>query len=359
MKAIVAFLMAAAAMVASAATWPLDRQKSSVTFAVTKLHMERVTGTFDDFDGEVQYDPAVPERASIRWRVRVGSVKTGATQRDRNLQTADFFDAERFPELTFASRTVRRLPDGRMIVHGDITIRGVTMPISVEARPLGANAFESSFRLDRLDFGVGGDIAMKHAVSREVDIHLVAAIQASMASASSVDSDWLQRWERAQQQRPAVIGSTARIAPAGEPGTPLVIHGRVVQADGKTPAAGVTVFAYHTDHTGRYNAPGAEGWRLQGWTKTDARGHFEFVTIRPASYPDRRVPAHIHMTIEGPGLPRRSTEGVLFAGDPFLSEKEKHDSEASGEFGNVRPVIIRDGVQHVDLNVRIADSHQF
>ena len=120
MKAIVAFLVAATAMVASAATWPLDREKSSVTFEVTKLHMEHVIGRFEDFDGDVQYDPAAPERASIRWRVRVASVKTGATQRDRNLQTEAFFDAARFPELTFVSRTVRRLPDGRLIIHGNI-----------------------------------------------------------------------------------------------------------------------------------------------------------------------------------------------------------------------------------------------
>ena len=191
---------------------------------------------------------------------------------------------------------------------------------------------------------------------RSIAVILISVIT---ASASAQDSDWVQKWERAQRQRPAVLGSTARIAGVGEPGTPLVIHGRVVQADGKTPAAGVIVFAYHTDHTGRYNAPGAEGWRLQGWTRTDARGGFEFVTIRPASYPNRRVPAHIHMTIEGPGLPRRTTEGVLFAGDAFLSEKEKHDSEVSGEFGNVRPVITRDGAQHVDLRVRIAESHRF
>src|ERR1041385_429287 len=171
-----------------------------------------------------------------------------------------------------------------------------------------------------------------------------------MASASSsVDSDWLQMWERAQRQRPNVIGSTPPIAPVGEPGTPLVIQGRVVQAAGKTPAAGATVFAYHTNHTGRYNAPGTDSWRLQGWAKTDARGRFEFATIRPASYPNRRIPAHVHMTIEGPGLPRRSIHELLFAGDPFLS----------GHESNVRPVTTRNGMQHVELNVRIADSNRF
>ncbi|HET7712608.1 MAG TPA: hypothetical protein VFL80_11815 [Thermoanaerobaculia bacterium] len=160
-------------------------------------------------------------------------------------------------------------------------------------------------------------------------------------------------WEAAQKERPAALGSVARIAPASEPGLPLVIHGRVLKADGRTPAPGVIVFAYHTDQNGVYDKPGSRSWSLRGWAKSDAQGRFEFRTIRPGSYPGRRIAAHVHFTMEGPGLPRRSSHALEFLDDPFLSAAEKKKSADAGIFGGIRPVTTRGGVQHVDLNLRI------
>src|SRR4051812_25257808 len=121
----------------------------------------------------------------------------------------------------------------------------------------------------------------------------------------AADTVWVQTWESAQKERPKNVPSASRIAPASEPGTPLVVHGRVLQSDGKTPAPGVVVFAYQTDNTGLYNHTGGRGWRVHGWAKSDAQGRFEFTTIRPAAYPGRRIAAHIHLTIDSPSLPRR------------------------------------------------------
>ncbi|HYC88394.1 MAG TPA: hypothetical protein VEO54_04215 [Thermoanaerobaculia bacterium] len=179
------------------------------------------------------------------------------------------------------------------------------------------------------------------------------------ACAQAQDADWLRMWEGAQRQRPRTIGATSRIAPPNEPGTPLVIHGRVFARDGRTPARDVTVFAYQTDHTGVYNAPGASGWRLQGWARTDAEGRFTFQTIRPASYPSGRNPQHVHLTIEGPNLPRRWTPELHFLDDPFVSEADKRESQSLGAFGPVRPVTTRNGTQHVDFHIRIADEGRF
>ena len=159
------------------------------------------------------------------------------------------------------------------------------------------------------------------------------------------DTDWVRMWESAQRGRPASVASKARIAPADEPGTPLVVHGRVIKND-NTPAPGVVVFAYHTDRTGVYNRDGARGWRLYGWAKSDRDGRFEFTTIRPGSYPGGRNPAHIHLTIDAPGLPRRSVEEIQFADDPLMG-------------GKGLPVALRDGVQHVDYTIRIAPEHVF
>jgi protocatechuate 3,4-dioxygenase beta subunit len=169
------------------------------------------------------------------------------------------------------------------------------------------------------------------------------------------DVEFLRALERAQLDRPRVLTANARIAPATEPGIPLVIHGRVFRHDGRTPAPDVIVFAYHTDATGRYDVPsaGPHSWRLRGWARTDADGRFEFATIRPAPYPNRNVAAHVHISLDGPGIPRQDA-GLLFEGDPFLTAAEQQDSAKAGVFGSVRPVEVRDGVQHVTLNIQLA-----
>src|SRR5262245_35963082 len=167
-------------------------------------------------------------------------------------------------------------------------------------------------------------------------------------AAWAVDVEYEQALERVQRARPLQLSEKGRIAPAGEPGTPFVIHGRVFRKDGRTPAPDIIVFAYHTDATGHYDAPssGPHSWRLRGWVKTDADGRFEFTTIRPAPYPNRHTAAHVHIVLEGPGVPRQS-KGLLFEGDPLLTAAERQESTRAGRFGEIRPVETRAGVQHV------------
>ena len=75
-------------------------------------------------------------------------------------------------------------------------------------------------------------------------------------------------------------------------------------------------------------------------------------TIRPAPYPSRNAAAHVHLVIEGPGVPRQFG-GLLFEGDPLLTAAERRESATAGRFGMVRPVETRAGVQHVSLQIRI------
>ena len=91
----------------------------------------------------------------------------------------------------------------------------------------------------------------------------------------------------------------SRIAPLDEPGTPLVIHGRVLAQDTRTPVPDAVVFAYHTDRDGLYDNPGSppHSWRLRGWSRTDREGRFEFETMRPGPYPASRVAAHVHFVV--------------------------------------------------------------
>lgn len=156
----------------------LDPARSYVGFTVTKLGFEDVTGTFKDFDVDLRYDPERPDRSSVRWRVRVASVKTDASNRDRSLQSVEYFDAARHPELTFESRHVRPLEDGRFEVDGDMTIRGQTRPLTIVVqRTADGGGFETRFELDRYDFGVAGGRVMGRLIGRTVRVHLVAAMK--------------------------------------------------------------------------------------------------------------------------------------------------------------------------------------
>src|ERR1044071_7014008 len=90
------------------------------------------------------------------------------------------------------------------------------------------------------------------------------------------------------------------IASASEPGEPFEMSGHIYRRDGKTPAPNVILYVYHTDATGYYTpAQGATGnarhhGHLRGWMKTNERGEYRFTTIKPAPYPNRNIPAHIH-----------------------------------------------------------------
>lgn len=102
-----------------------------------------------------------------------------------------------------------------------------------------------------------------------------------------------------QGERPWKI----RITDAKEPGTPMIVAGRVVDK-GKKPLAGVKVYVYHTDAAGLYHKPGQQGNRLSGTMWTNSEGKFEFRTIRPAPYPGGKNGEHFHFELSGGGLPK-------------------------------------------------------
>ena len=156
-----------------AGTWRLDPARSVVQFTVTKLGFEDVTGTFRDFAGVVRYDPANPPDSSVEWSVQVGSVKTDASNRDRSLQSVEYFDAVRHPEMTFRSERIRPLQNGRLQVDGAVTIKGRTRPLSIVVEPL-EGGFETRFELNRYDFDVVGGSVMGRLIGRTVRVRLVA-----------------------------------------------------------------------------------------------------------------------------------------------------------------------------------------
>jgi len=169
---------------ADAAEWPIDRAHSRVTFTVTKWGFVEVEGRFLDFAGRILYDPARPDASRVDWRVRVASVETGAANRDKSLQDADYFDAAHYPELRFTSERVRPLPADQIEVQGTLTMRGQSRPLTIRATCGGIHMvpdegtfeiFQTEFTVNRYDFGIKGGALLGPAISKEVHVKIIAA----------------------------------------------------------------------------------------------------------------------------------------------------------------------------------------
>lgn len=165
------------------------------------------------------------------------------------------------------------------------------------------------------------------------------------------------------QGLPDTLKATARIAPSGEPGEPMRIAGTVYDRSGQ-PAPGIIIYAYHTDARGIY-PPNArfEGQaayrhgRLRGWAETDERGRYRFETIRPASYPDSDIPAHVHMHLIEPGCCTYYIPSIRFADDPFLSREDlKRLHESHGGRALARPSRNDDGVWVVTRDIVLGEG---
>jgi len=172
---------------AASTGWPIDKAHSRVTFTVTKWGFVEVEGRFHEFSGAIVFDERHPERSRIDWRVRVDSVETGAPNRDKALQSAEYFDAARFPEMQFTSTAVTPRGDGRINVQGQMTIRGKTRPLTIDATYGGTHPvpnegtyaiFQTEFTLDRYDYDVVGGSVLGPAISRDVHVKLIVAARA-------------------------------------------------------------------------------------------------------------------------------------------------------------------------------------
>ncbi|MBB6326459.1 protocatechuate 3,4-dioxygenase beta subunit [Algoriphagus iocasae] len=125
----------------------------------------------------------------------------------------------------------------------------------------------------------------------------------------------------------------------------LKITGQVFQNDGKSPAYEVLIYIYHTNRQGVYQTKGEEkGWAkrhgfIRGWVKTDGEGKYTFYTFRPAAYPSRDEPEHIHITVKEPGKSEYYLDEFVFSDDPLLTDERKINLENRGGTGIVKPTL--------------------
>lgn len=150
-------VLAAAAPV----TYKVDPDHSGVGFTVRHF-VTNVPGRFKDFDGTIKYDKQNPAASSVEFTIQTASIDTANTDRDGHLKSADFFDVEKFPTMSFTSTGVKAQDADTLEVTGDLTIHGVTKKVTIPVEVLGTMpmpkgekaGFETSFTVNRKDYGI-------------------------------------------------------------------------------------------------------------------------------------------------------------------------------------------------------------
>ena len=138
---------------------------------------------------------------------------------------------------------------------------------------------------------------------------------------------------------PQQLSWQTAIASASEPGERLEISGIIYQIDGRTPAPDIILYLYQTDASGYYSpAPNTTAFtrrhgHLRGWLKTNERGEYKFTTIKPAPYPNRDIPAHIHPTVKEPDKNEYYIDDYEFDDDPLLTQRHRSQRPNRGASG--------------------------
>ena len=171
------------AQLAFAATYQVDPVHSQVEFTVDHLMVFKVSGSFNDYQGEIIADPATRSIESATAAIKVASIDTREPKRDDHLRSADFFDAENYPTMTFVSKRIEGQGND-ITVHGDLTIRGTTREVALRGKYRGENTdpwgnvragFSASTLINRHDYGLNWNKALEtggFVVGDEVTINL-------------------------------------------------------------------------------------------------------------------------------------------------------------------------------------------
>ncbi|MEM6677483.1 MAG: YceI family protein [Pseudomonadota bacterium] len=118
---------------AAAEPYTLDKSHTAVTFQVSHLGYSTTHGVFREVDADITFDPEAIEETKVSFTIQAASIDTFWAKRDEHLRNADFFDVEKYPEITFVSTSVTPTGDTTAKVEGELTMIGQTQPVSFEA----------------------------------------------------------------------------------------------------------------------------------------------------------------------------------------------------------------------------------
>ena len=166
---------------AAAPQWKIDPPHANIYFGIHHIYAT-IKGHFNDFDGMIQFDPDNLKESRFDFTVKVGSIDTNNGKRDEHLQTADFFDVDKFPEMTFKSKSISHKKGDQYEVEGVLTIKDVSRDITVPFTYFGSRqhplnpkwavaGFEARMTIDRLAYHVGsGKFYQMGAVGKDVKV---------------------------------------------------------------------------------------------------------------------------------------------------------------------------------------------
>jgi polyisoprenoid-binding protein YceI len=165
-------------------SWTIDTAHSEVNFTARHMMISNVRGRFEKFSGTVDFDEANPANTKVRVEIDAASIYTREPQRDGHLRSADFFNVEQYPVITFQSKRVELLDERRARLIGDLTIRDVTREIALDVEYSGMSqspwgttnaGFTASTQINRKDWGLTWNVALETGgwlVSDEIKIDL-------------------------------------------------------------------------------------------------------------------------------------------------------------------------------------------
>jgi len=165
-------------------SWKIDPAHSEINFTVRHMMISNVRGRFENFTGTVEFDPENPINSSVDVQIEAASINTREQPRDTHLRSADFFDAENYPYLTFKSKKVLVDDENHGRIVGDLTIRGITREVTLDTEfngtsqsPWGFSSagFSASAKINRKDWGLVWNVALETGgvlVSDDIKINI-------------------------------------------------------------------------------------------------------------------------------------------------------------------------------------------
>ncbi len=170
---------------AAPVTYKVDADHSGVNFTIRHF-VSNVPGLFKDFDGTIVHDKDNPASSKVGFTVQAASIDTGNADRDKHLRSADFFDVEKFPTLTFTSTQVKAVDKDTLEVTGDLTIHGVTKKATIPVEFLGTAktpngekaGFETQFTVNRKDHGIIWNRVMDAGPVLGEDVKITISVEA-------------------------------------------------------------------------------------------------------------------------------------------------------------------------------------